>query len=140
MTSSRRAFFGGVTRVLSTAVLASTAWPLPAGALPPAFGPLSSEALSSLEGQGGGRFGVAVIDGAGAELASYRADERFPLCSTFKVLAVAAVLARVDRGEERLDRPIAFGAGDLLEYAPVVRARAEQGTLRVSELCDAASP
>lgn len=138
MTFSRRAFLGGATRALSVTCLAGVIPPSAAAAAPPPFGPLSVEALASLERQGGGRFGVAVIDGAGTELGLHRADERFPLCSTFKVLAVAAVLARVDRGEERLDRSVAFGASDLLEYAPVVRARAAEGRLSVSELCEAA--
>src|SRR5689334_24334075 len=48
-----------------------------------------------------------------------RTDERFPLCSTFKALAAACVLARVDRGEERLDRQVVYGAGDLVPYSPV---------------------
>ena len=38
----------------------------------------------------------------------HRVDELFPLCSTFKFLAAAFVLARVDRGEEKLDRRVVF--------------------------------
>ncbi|HKO94220.1 MAG TPA: class A beta-lactamase, partial [Polyangiaceae bacterium] len=66
-----------------------------------------------------------------------RADERFPMCSTFKLLLAAAVLARVDRGQEKLQRRVAFGASDLLEYAPVTRAHVAQGGLSIEQLCEA---
>lgn len=58
--------------------------------------------------------------------------------STFKWLLAAQVLARVDEGEESLDRVVRYGPGDLLEYAPVTRERVEEGGLSVSELCAAA--
>jgi beta-lactamase class A len=44
----------------------------------------------------------------------------------------------VDANAERLDRRVDFGERDLLEHAPVARARLEEGSLSVSELCDAA--
>lgn len=135
MRSSRRLFLNDVASAALTTLLA-----IPGRAAPGAASParlLSEADLASLERQSGGRLGVAIIDGSGSELARHRADERFPLCSTFKVLAVAAVLARVDRGQEQLERPIAFGAADLLEYAPVVRARAAEGRLSLAEACEA---
>jgi beta-lactamase class A len=58
--------------------------------------------------------------------------------AAFKLLAVAAVLARVDRGAERLARRIPFSKADLLEYAPVTKARVSEGSMTVAELCDAA--
>jgi beta-lactamase class A len=60
------------------------------------------------------------------------------MCSTFKWLLAAAVLARVDAGRERLDRVIRYGASDLLSYAPVARAKVALGGLSVRELCAAA--
>jgi beta-lactamase class A len=95
-------------------------------------------ALSDLEKSSGGRLGVAALDTGSGIQSRHRADERFPLCSTFKLLAVASVLARVDRGVERLDRRIAFGEADLLEYAPVTRARVGEGSMAMADLCDAA--
>jgi beta-lactamase class A len=95
-------------------------------------------ALLELEQRSGGRLGVAVLDTTSGERFGHRAAERFPLCSTFKLLAVAAVLERVDRGKERLDRRIAYTQADLLEYAPVTRARLAEGSLSVAELCEAA--
>ncbi|MFX5611477.1 serine hydrolase, partial [Acinetobacter baumannii] len=51
--------------------------------------------LSRLEADIGGRLGVSLVDTAGGRHWGYRADERFPMCSTFKFLAAAAVLRRV---------------------------------------------
>jgi beta-lactamase class A len=144
MTSSRRAILHAIASASLTSIFAGVSRAAPAGAPPggalPAttLGPLSLEALASLERQSGGRLGVSVIDGSGAERARHRGDERFPMCSTFKVLAVAAVLARVDRGQERLERSLEFTPVDLLEYAPVVRARAAERQLSVAQACEAA--
>lgn len=69
---------------------------------------------------------------------THRATERFPMCSTFKLLAAAAVLARVDRKQDSLDRRIPFTKADLLDYAPVTAPRVGQGAMALGELCDAA--
>lgn len=82
--------------------------------------------------------GVAALDTATGERISYRSDERFPMCSTFKLLAATAVLKNVDRGTERLDRWITYTQSDLLEYAPVTQANVSKGGMTVSDLCAAA--
>jgi beta-lactamase class A len=96
------------------------------------------ERFSRLEHASSGRLGVSILDLATGRKAEHRADERFPMCSTFKLLAASAVLARVDNGSERLDRPIPFSKADLLEYAPVTTGRVSQGSMTVAELCEAA--
>ena len=61
------------------------------------------------------------------------------MCSTFKWVLAAAVLARVDRGELSLDDRVTYGSDDLLEHAPVTRARVtEGGTMTVEALAEAA--
>jgi len=60
------------------------------------------------------RLGVSIRDIENGRTWTHRADERFPMCSTFKALAAAAVLARVDRGEDRLDPRVVFPAGNLM--------------------------
>ena len=82
--------------------------------------------LSELEKQTGGRIGVATIDSSRNKGVEYRAYERFLLCSTFKALAVAAVLKRVDEKKEQLDRFVTYGEAQLLEYAPVTRAQVKE--------------
>jgi beta-lactamase class A len=95
-------------------------------------------ALRSLEQASGGRLGVAIQDLESGGTATLRPDERFPMCSTFKLLAAAAVLARVDQGSEDLVRRIRFTKADLLEYAPVTRARVAEGSMTLGDLCEAA--
>ncbi|HEY2051962.1 MAG TPA: class A beta-lactamase [Caulobacteraceae bacterium] len=68
----------------------------------------------------------------------HRADERFAMCSTFKLLLASAVLARVDRGQEDLRRTVSYGASDLLSYAPATRAHVGEGGMSVEALCAAA--
>lgn len=91
-----------------------------------------------LEKQYGGRLGVAVLDTATGERMAYRADERFPMCSTFKLLIVGALLHNVDKSSERLDRWVPFQASDLLEYAPVSKAQVGKGGMTMGDLCAAA--
>lgn len=95
-------------------------------------------AIPALETASGGRLGVAVLDTATGERASYRGDERFPMCSTFKILAVGAVLAKVDAGSERLDRVIRFEAKDVVTYSPVTGSRAGGAGMPLREICAAA--
>ncbi|WP_431311052.1 class A beta-lactamase [Methylobacterium nigriterrae] len=109
--------------------------PGPAGAAAPDD---LARRFAAIEGRSGGRLGVAVLDlrtGAGA---GYRPDERFPMCSTFKLLAAAAVLAQVDAGREALERRVAYGAADLVEYSPVTKARLGEGAMPLADLCEAA--
>jgi beta-lactamase class A len=89
-----------------------------------------------LEVASGGRLGVAVLDTGTGEQSGHRRDERFPMCSTFKVLLSAAVLARVDSHQESLDRALTIPAGPLLSNSPLTQAHAG-GTMSIAELCEA---
>jgi beta-lactamase class A len=92
--------------------------------------------LADLEARHGGRLGVAAS--RGGERLDWRGGERFAYCSTFKLFLAAAVLARVDRGEESLDRPVAITKADMLPHAPVTEP-AVGGTLPIEALCRAAA-
>lgn len=94
--------------------------------------------FGAIENRVGGRLGVFAFDTGNGRSIAYRAAERFPMCSTFKSLAVAAVLARVDAGQERLARRVPYTHRDLLDYAPVTRAHAGQGWMTIEALCQAA--
>ena len=99
---------------------------------------LANKRLGEIEAREGGRLGVFVRDtGTGATI-EHRADERFPMCSTFKLLAAAAALKRVDEGAERLDRRSPTGRSDLLEYAPIAKAHVAEGGMTLADLCAAA--
>ncbi|HXQ11709.1 MAG TPA: class A beta-lactamase [Caulobacteraceae bacterium] len=99
---------------------------------------LAADRLGAIEARTGGRLGVAALDMPSGRRLAHRAGERFPMCSTFKVLAVSALLAKVDRGGEHLDRFVAYGPADLLPYAPIARAHVGEGGMRLSALCAAA--
>jgi len=95
------------------------------------------EALPKIEAESGGRLGVAVLDTGSGVSAGHRMDERFPMCSTFKVLAAAAILARVDAGKEQLTRRVQVEQKDILSYAPISKQHVGQD-MSVAELCEAA--
>jgi beta-lactamase class A len=78
--------------------------------------------ILSVEQRTGGRIGVAAVDTGSGKRFDYRSEERFPMCSTFKLLAAAAVLKQVDGRQEKLDRFVSYDAKDILEYAPVTKA------------------
>lgn len=127
----------GFTRMMSGIVAgAVAAFP---GLSRPAFGardPLQSR-LTEIEQRLSARLGVAIIDTrTGAEW-THKADERFPMCSTFKVVAVGALLWRVDKGYEELGRRIPLDGSAIVAHSPVTEARV--GTdISFAEVCEAA--
>ncbi len=97
----------------------------------------AGRSLDGIEGTTGGRLGLYALDtGTGRDL-SHRSDERFAMCSTFKWVLAAIVLARVDRGQLSLDEAVRFGPDDLLEYAPVTRKHVGEGAMTVAALAEA---
>jgi beta-lactamase class A len=94
--------------------------------------------FTALERKHGGRLGVSILDTQTGRRIRHRAGERFLMCSTFKWLAAAAVLARVDSGNERLDRRVVFGKDVLLDYAPVSSKHVGAPGMSVADLCAAA--
>lgn len=125
---SRRALLaGGVTLLWQPA--ARAACELPRNA---------PHSLAELERRVGGRLGVAVLDTETGRSLSHRSDQRFPLCSTFKFIAAAAILDRVDRGQDRLDRWVEYGSGDLVDNAPVSREHVSAGGMLLTDVCAAA--
>ncbi|MFD2420630.1 class A beta-lactamase [Amycolatopsis pigmentata] len=132
---SRRVLMaGGVTAILA----ACAAKTVPSGPPPVAAGaPPGSAELAALESRSGGRIGVYALDTGTGRTAGYRAGERFLLCSTHKVLAVAAILRLRTRQPGLLDRVIHYDSSQVLEYAPVTSHHVADG-MTVSALCEAA--
>jgi beta-lactamase class A len=102
-----------------------------------AQGPDARDALAQLEARSQVRLGVFGLDTATQATTSYRADERFLLCSTGKALVVAAVLKRSETDPGLLDRVIGYQRSDVLAYAPVTSLHVTEG-MTVAALCDAA--
>ncbi|WP_380223746.1 class A beta-lactamase [Kitasatospora misakiensis] len=106
----------------------------------PREGELASQ-LRALERAHGARLGVFARDTATGRTVTYRADELFPMCSTFKTIAVAAVLRDLDRDGTFLAKRLHYTATDVTEsgHAPItgLPANLEAG-MAVEELCTAA--
>lgn len=96
------------------------------------------EQVAAIERDLGGRIGVAAIDTGNGQRIGYRQAERFPMCSTFKFLAVAAILQNVDKNEERLSDRIPYNSADLLDWAPITKEHVRDGSMTLEGLCAAA--
>ena len=107
---------------------ACTSWP---------SGESSASRLKALEDASNGRLGVTAFNTADNAQLSYRADERFPFCSTFKLLLTSAILARSAHDDGLLARRIVYTQGDLVNYSPVSEKHVADG-MTVAELCAAA--
>ncbi len=82
------------------------------------------------------RIGVLLRDVSSDWEIAMRADERFPMSSTFKALLCGVVLAKVDTGQESLSRRVKFQKDDLVSYSPVTEKQVQTG-MSVGELCKA---
>ncbi|HEY1507195.1 MAG TPA: class A beta-lactamase [Stellaceae bacterium] len=93
--------------------------------------------FTAIEKETGGRLGVAGIDTATGRRFGHRQAESFAMCSTFKVLAVSALLVRVEHGKENLHRRVHFAAGDVIEGSPISKDHFGDG-MTLAEVCAAA--
>lgn len=98
--------------------------------------PHFSASMQALEQQFGGRLGVATLDTGNQRLLMHRGNQRFLLCSTFKVIAAGLILQRVDQGRETLDRHIAYSADDLVTYSPETEKHVDHG-MSLGAICRA---
>lgn len=95
------------------------------------------EAVKAVEQRLDARIGVALYDSATGETWEYKGDNRFPMTSTFKTLACAALLAKADSGAADLDQRVTFGKDDLVTYSPVTERRTGGPGMSLGELCEA---
>jgi beta-lactamase class A len=84
-----------------------------------------------------GELGVAAIDSATGHVVGHRQDQRFPMCSTFKAVLVAAVLARVNGMPDLLDRRVPLPKDRFVDYSPIT-GKHVGGEMSIAELCAAA--
>ncbi|MBL9077948.1 MAG: class A beta-lactamase [Planctomycetes bacterium] len=93
-----------------------------------AFGADLAGDLAALER--GGRLGVAVLDTGDGSVRGHRLDERFAMCSTFKLALAAMVLDRAAAGGLALEERLRVEPGDLLAHAPVAKAAVDAALAR----------
>lgn len=96
-----------------------------------------SQQLASLEREVNGRIGLALLDTHTGEKLTYRGDERFPLCSTFKLLAAAVILRRSEQQPDLLLQRMHWTPAEHLAYMPVTEKHQDEG-MTLEALCLAA--
>ena len=127
----RRQFSTGLALVLSATLPVTCAASKPQPPSP------NAARWREIEASVAGRLGVAVLDTATGRIDGHRLDDRFPLCSTFKWLAAALILRRVDEGAEQLDRRVRFGREALLANSSESEKHLADG-MSIGEMCEAA--
>jgi beta-lactamase class A len=93
--------------------------------------------ITQLEQQLQARVGVAVFDIDSNERILHNGDDLFPLSSTFKTLACAALLHRVVSGQEDLQRRVTFTKEKLVSYSPATQSKVGAIGMTLAELCEA---
>ena len=132
--NDRRTFMGfAFAGALALPGLTACAAPLPKA--PARKAP--TEELMALEARSQGRLGVGILETATGELVGHRRDERFAMCSTFKLPLAAEVLRDVDAGKRKLDQFIPYSKGDMVSHAPVTGANLAAGGMTIGELAKA---
>lgn len=146
-TSTRPAGFGR-RHALGLGVAAAAAAVVPAATRPAHADPTAdptadttadptSRSVTELEQQHDLTIGLYAANLASGRDLRHRADERFAICSVFKMVAVAAVLRDVACSGSALDRRVRYSRADLVDGSPITGPRVAAG-MTVGELCDAA--
>lgn len=77
------------------------------------------------------------VNTANNRMVLYRADERFPLCSTFKVMGVSAILKKNMTDSHLLNQRVMYEKQQVVAWSPITLKHVTGG-MTVSELCAAA--
>jgi beta-lactamase class A len=93
--------------------------------------------IAAIQQRIGGRVGVYALDTQSQLELGVDAQQRFALCSTFKLLLAACILNRVDAGTLTLDSNVTVRPEDMLPHAPVTSIRLAEGRMSVRDLCAA---
>lgn len=80
---------------------------------------------------------MAILDTDSGRIVGHRADERFGMCSTFKLPLAALVLAEIDAGRMRGDEIVRYTRADMVSHAPVTGKHLDTG-LTIAALAEAA--
>lgn len=121
----------------STEATDSTPGPSAPSAAPSASSTTSSNAeqqFEALERRRDGRVGVFALDTGSGRTVSYRADERFAMASTVKVLTAAVLLEQLSARE--LERRVRWTEADLVDYSPITEMFVDDG-MTIRQLIDA---
>ena len=84
-----------------------------------------------------GRLGFFAIDTGSGRTLGHRADERFAMASTFKILLAARVAHGVEHGRSRWDDEVPLAAGDRVPHAPAFDRLLPRGRATLAALVQA---
>jgi beta-lactamase class A len=95
------------------------------------------EKLAQLESKYHVRLGIAAVNIDTNEAINYRADERFPIQSTFKLIGVSAVLYRSIADPSLLNQKIFYNKSEVVTWSPITGKNINNG-MTILELSAAA--
>lgn len=98
----------------------------------------NNNGLRKIEKTFDGKLGVYAIDTNNGKVISYRGDEMFPMLSTFKLIAVSALLKSSDEGKLSLSESIKYTKDDMVPWHPITVKYLDKGSMTLNELADAA--
>ena len=93
--------------------------------------------IEMLENKSGGKLGLTVVDTSDGTTYSWRGDEKFPLCSTSKVMVVAAILKKSESNTNLLAKKITINKSDIANYNPIT-SKYIDSSMTITELSKAA--
>lgn len=99
--------------------------------------PLINEKFKNLETSLEGRIGLYAINTANNQTIQYRALEHFPIQSTFKVMAVSAILKKSEADDNLLTQKVIYTKQDLVFWSPITEKHVTDG-MTIFDLCAAA--
>ncbi|HEV2523697.1 MAG TPA: class A beta-lactamase [Gammaproteobacteria bacterium] len=108
-----------------------------AGMTLPALASTPQEQFAALEKSANGQLGVAAINTANNQAINYRANQRFPMECTAKLIGVAAVLKKSMTNPQLLQQKVTYKKSDLVSWSPITEKHVNTG-MTVKQLCKAA--
>lgn len=98
---------------------------------------LISNELTQLETTVNGRLGVYAINTSNNQTIQFHAKQRFPMCSTYKLMGVAAILKKSMSHPHFLQKIIHYRKFHLVDWSPITKQHVNNGMM-ILNLCKAA--
>ncbi|MDA0910574.1 MAG: class A beta-lactamase [Proteobacteria bacterium] len=98
----------------------------------------TDNSFKSLEKEYGGQLAISAIDTSNDHAVDYHANKRMPMCSTFKLMLVAAILEKSANEPKLLEKKIVYTQKDMVNaYSPYTQKNLGKG-MSIKALCHAA--
>lgn len=94
------------------------------------------DTIKQVEADLKGKVGVAVLDVSTQDTSHYNGHSRFPMMSTFKILACAKLLADIDNKSQSFDTAVIIDGASLITYSPITENHINQ-TFTLEQACTA---